>query len=74
MVDREVALEHKCDTLVKSSVLHLPFVGQVGPGYEEKYPLLVSFPINVPSLMVEAIAYQVRTRKPKLSSLCSYLS
>ena len=49
VVDREVALERKCDTFVESSVVHLPFVGQVGPGCEGKHPLLVSFPNNVPS-------------------------
>ena len=38
-----VALDRKCDTLVESSVVHLVSVGQVGPGYEEKHPLLVSF-------------------------------
>ena len=50
MVDREVALDRKCDTLVESFVVHLPFVGQVGPGYEGKHPLLVSFPSNVKKL------------------------
>ena len=49
LVDREVALERKCDTFVESSVVHLPFVGQVGPGYEGKHPLLVPFPSNVTS-------------------------
>ena len=69
-----IAREGDSYSLIESYVVHIPFVGQVGPSYEGKYPLLVSFPSNVPSLMVEGIAYQVRTRKPKLSSLCSYLS
>ena len=29
---------------VESFVVHLPSVGQVGPGYEGQHPLLVSFP------------------------------
>ena len=63
MVDREVVLEHKCDTFIESSVVHLPFVGQVGPGYEGKHPLLVSLPSNVPSWIVEYIAYQSQNKK-----------
>ena len=58
MVDREVALECKCDTFIESSVIDLSFVGQVGPGYEAKHPLLVFSPSNVPSWIVEDIAYQ----------------
>ena len=38
VVDREG------DSLVESFVVHLPSVGQVGPGYYGKHPLLVSFP------------------------------
>ena len=37
------------DSLVESSVVHLPSVGQVGPGYEGKHPLQVSSLSNVPS-------------------------
>ena len=48
-----VAREGDSYSLIESSVVHLPFVGQVGPGYEGKHPLLVSFPSNVPSLIVE---------------------
>ena len=53
MVYHEVVLERKCDTFIESSIVHLLFVGQVGPGYEGKHPLLVSFPSNVPSWIVE---------------------
>ena len=56
MVDREVALDRKCDTLIESFVVHLPFVGQIGPDYEGKHPLLVSFSSNVPSWIVEDIS------------------
>ena len=49
LVDREVALERKCDTFVEAFVVHLLFVGQVGPSYEGKHPLLMSFPSNVPN-------------------------
>ena len=45
-----VAREGDSYSLVESFVFHLPFVG---PGYEGKHPLLVSFPSNVPSLIVE---------------------
>ena len=48
MVDHKVALERKCDTFVESSVVDLPFVGQVGAGYEGKHhPVMISS--NVPS-------------------------
>ena len=42
-------IDHECDTLVESFVVHSPFVGQVGPGCEGKRPLLVFSPSNVPS-------------------------
>ena len=42
-------IDRESDSLVESFVVHLPFVGQVGPGYDGKHPLLVSFPSNVPS-------------------------
>ena len=51
-----VAHEGDSYSLVESSVVHLLFVGQVGPSYEEKHPLLVSFPSNVPSWIVEDIS------------------
>ena len=63
MVDHKVALERKCDTFVESSVVHLLFVGQVGPSYEGKHPLLVSFLSNVPSWIVEDIAYQSQNKR-----------
>ena len=53
-----VAREGDSYSLIESSIVHLPFVGQVGPGYEGKHPLLVSFPSNVPSWIVEDIAYR----------------
>ena len=39
-----VAREGDSYSLVESCVIHLLFVGQVGPSYEGKHPLLVSFP------------------------------
>ena len=44
-----VAHEGDSYSLVESSVVHLLPVGQVGPGYKRKHPLLVSFLSNVPS-------------------------
>jgi len=38
-----VAREGDSYSLVESSVVHLPFVGQVGRGYYGKHPLLASF-------------------------------
>ena len=38
-----VAREGDSYSLVESCVIHLLFVGQVGPSYEGKHPLLVSF-------------------------------
>ena len=52
-----VAHEGDSYSLVESFVVHLPSVGQVGPSYKGKHPLLVSFPSNVPSWIVEHIAY-----------------
>ena len=43
-----VAREGDSYSLVDYSIVHLPFVDQVGPRYEGKHPLLVSFPSNVP--------------------------
>ena len=51
-----VAREGDSYSLVEFSVVHLPSIGQVGLGYEEKHPLLVSFPSNVPSWIVEDIS------------------
>jgi hypothetical protein len=45
------------DSLVESFVVHLVFVGQVGPYSEGKHPLLVSFLNNVPSWIVEDTVY-----------------
>ena len=50
-------------SLVEIFVVHLPFVGQVGPGYEGKHPLLVPFPNNVLSWIVEDIAYRNQNKK-----------
>jgi hypothetical protein len=36
-----VAHEGDSYNLIESFVIHLPSVGQVGPGYEGKHPLLV---------------------------------
>ena len=44
-----VAHEGYSYSLFESFVVHLLFVGQVGPSYKGKHPLLVSFPSNVPS-------------------------
>jgi hypothetical protein len=44
-----VAHEDDSYSLVESFVVHLSFVGQVGPGYKGKHPLLVSFLSNIPS-------------------------
>jgi hypothetical protein len=44
-----VAREGDSYSLVEFSVVHLPFVGQVGPGCEGKHPLLVSLLSNIPS-------------------------
>ena len=43
-----VAREGDFYSLVESSVVHLLLVVQVGPGYEGKHHLLVSFSSNVP--------------------------
>ena len=58
-----VAREGDFYSLVESSVVHLPFEGQVGPDYEVKHHLLVSFPSNVPSWIVEDIAYQSQNKR-----------
>jgi hypothetical protein len=50
-------------SLVKSFVVHLLSVGQVGPDYEGKHPLLVSFPRNVCSWIVEDIAYPSQNKR-----------
>ena len=52
-----VARDGDSYSLVESFVVHLPFIGQVGPSYEGKHHLLVSLPSNVPSWIVEDIAY-----------------
>jgi hypothetical protein len=52
-----VAPEGDFYSRVESIVVHLPFIGQVGPGYYGKHPLLVSSLSNVPSWIVEDIAY-----------------
>ena len=44
-----VAREGDSYSLIESSIVYLPFVGQVGPSYEGQHPLLVSFPSNVPN-------------------------
>ena len=63
MVDNEVAFERKCDTFIESSVVHLLFVGQIGHTYEGKHPLLVSFPSNVPSWIVEDLVYRSQNKR-----------
>ena len=50
-----VAHEGDSYSLVESSIVHLPFVGQVGHSYYGKHPLLVSFPSNVSRWIVEDI-------------------
>ena len=50
-------------SLIESFVVHLPSVGQVGPSYEGKHPLLVSFPSNVRSWIVEDIAYRSQNKR-----------
>ena len=50
-------------SLVEFFVVHLWFVGQVGPGYEGKHPLLVCVPSNYPSLIVEDIAYRSQSKR-----------
>ena len=50
-----VAHEGDSYGLVESFVVHLPFIGQVGPGYYRKHPLLVYFPNNMLSWIVEDI-------------------
>ena len=58
-----VAREGDSYSLIESFVVYLPFVGRVGPSYEGKHPLLVSFPSNVPSWIVEDIAYQSQNKR-----------
>ena len=58
-----VANEGDSYSLVESFVVHLSFVGQVGPDYEGKHPLLVPFPSNVTSWIVEDIAYQSQNER-----------
>ena len=58
-----VAREGDSYSLVESSIVHLLFVGQVEPDYEGKHPLLVSLPSNVPSWIVEDIAYQSQNKR-----------
>jgi hypothetical protein len=50
VVDREVALECKCDTFVESFVDHYSNIGQVGPGCQGRfYDMFINYLIsNVP--------------------------
>jgi hypothetical protein len=64
-----VAREGDSYSLVEFSVVHLPFVGQVGPGCEGKHPLLVSLLSNIPSWTVKDIAY----RRLELDNLSYHL-
>ena len=57
MVYHEVVLERKCDTFVESSIVHLLFVGQVGPGYEGKHPQLNSRRHSLPKSELENFSY-----------------
>ena len=41
-------VDHECDTLVKSFVVHSPFVGQVGPGCEGNQAMFLILLSNVP--------------------------
>ena len=70
MVDREVALDHKCDTLVESSIVHLLFVGRVGPSYYRKHTMPVF------SILISPEFNNRRHSLPKseLESLSSHLS
>jgi hypothetical protein len=52
-----VACEGDSYSLVESSIVHFPFVGQVGSGCEGKHPMLVSFLSNVSNWTVEYIVY-----------------
>ena len=41
-------VDHECDILVESFVVHSPFVEQVEPGCEGSQPLFLIFLSNVP--------------------------
>ena len=56
MVDREIALARKRDTLVESSIVHLPFVGQVGPIMKESILCWCLSLSNISSWIVEDIS------------------
>ena len=58
-----VAREGDSYSLVETSVVHLLSVGQVGPSYKGKHPLLVSFPSNIPSWIEDDIAYWSQNKR-----------
>ena len=41
-------VDHECDTLIESFIVHSPFVGQVGPRCEGNQALFLIFLSNVP--------------------------
>ena len=42
------AVDHECDTLVESFVVHSPNIGQVGSSYEGSHALFLIFLSNIP--------------------------
>ena len=43
-------VDHECDTIIESFVVHSPFVGQVGPGCEGNQALFLIILSNVPQV------------------------
>ena len=41
-------VDHECDTLIESFVVHSPNIGQVGSSYEGSQALFLIFVSNVP--------------------------
>ena len=41
-------VDHRCDTLVESFVVHSSNIGQVGSSYEESHALFLIFLSNIP--------------------------
>jgi hypothetical protein len=41
-------IDHECDTLVESFVVHSPNIGQVGSSYEGSHALFLIFLSNIP--------------------------
>ena len=45
-------VDHECDTLIESFVVHSPNIGQVGSSYEGRHALFLIFLSNIPYVYI----------------------